>query len=260
MKKSTEITTTASKESLETLEKLYPKEQSFSRILLPRITFLSQDKMEGKGKNMKVVAEAGTFISEKPNEAGEWEKEELGKEIDVQIFYHRRQLRYWDATNESFVNSPIYDTDEDIIPLFQDKKEIARGTQKELQARYPALEGRKTSPLQDERVLYVLYRGEAYQMSIKGGSKWAFLTYSRKVNPSTVTTTISSEEKENGSITWNQMIFAEGSKISEKEAREIILKAEDIKLAIIAEKSYYQSMATAISLPENETDKEFKKF
>jgi len=255
-----ELMNVASEESLAVLNQEYPKEQSFSRILLPRITFLSQDRTEGKGKNMKVVAEAGTFISERPNDAGEWEKEELGKEIDVQIFYHRRQLRYWDATNESFVNSPIYDTDEDVIPLFQDKKEIARGTQKELQAKYPALEGRKTSPLQDERVLYVIYGGEAFQMSIKGGSKWAFLTYSRKVNPSTVLTTITSEEKENGSITWNQMIFTEGSKISEKEAREIIAKVGEIKTAITAEKSYYQSMATAISLPENETEKEFKKF
>lgn len=255
-----ELMNVASEESLAVLNQEYPKEQSFSRILLPRITFLSQDKLEGKGKAMKVVAEAGTFMSEKPNEAGEWEKEELGKEIDVQIFYHRRQLRYWDAANESFVNSPVYDTDEDIVPLFQDKKEIDRGTQKELQAKFPALEGRKTSPLQDERVLYVLYKGEAYQMSIKGGSKWAFLTYSRKVNPSTVLTTISSEEKENGSITWNQMIFTEDSKISEKEAREIIAKVGEIKTAIGAEKSYYQNMTAAISAPESGSDKEFKKF
>lgn len=249
---SKELTTVASEKSVAILDQEYPKEQSFSRILLPRIVFISTDKTEGKGKNMKVVAEAGTFFLEKPNADGEWEKEELGKEIDVNIIYHRRQLRYWDAANESFVNSPVYDTDDDVIPLFQDKKEIDRGTQKELQAKYPPKEGRRTSALEDERILYVLYEGNPYQMSIKGGNKWAFFTYARKVNPATVLTTIGSEEKENGSITWNQMVFTEKSKISEKEAQEIISRVGEIKESIKAEKAYYQSMDSALKKPADD--------
>ena len=255
------LTTIISEESLEKLNNEYPKEMSFSRILLPRIKFVSQDRVEGKGKTMKVVMEGGTFVSEKlDKESGEWVEEELGKKIDAQIFYHRRQLRYWDQSTESFVNSPIYDDENDVIPLFQSKKEIARGTQKQLQEKFPPKEGRKISALEDERVLYVLLNGEAYQFSIKGGSKWAFLTYSRKINPATVITTLSSEYKENGAISWNQMTFTEKHAISEKQAREIIAKVGEIKTAITAEKSFYQNMTAAISAPETEADKEFKKF
>lgn len=257
MKKSTEVANVLSEESSETLKQLYPVEQSFSRILLPRITFLSQDKVEGKGKAMKVIAEAGTFISEKPNEAGEWEKKELGKEIDVQIFYHRRQLRYWDAANESFINSPIYDDENDIVPLFQDKKQIDKGTQRELQAKYPPKEGRKMSSLEDERILYVMYEGDMYQMNVKGGSKWAFLTYARSINPSAVLTTITIEDKKNGSISWNQMVFTQNRDITEDEAKDIIAKVTDIRTAINSEKAFYQNVLTG---EQKKTDEELEKF
>ena len=257
MKKSTEVANVASEQSIATLNQEYPKEQSFSRILLPRIVFLSQDKTEGKGKAMKVIAEAGTFFSEKPDENGEWEKEELGKEISVNIIYHRRQLRYWDASSESFINSPVYDTDEDIVPLFQDKKQIDKGTQKELQSKYPPKEGRKMSALEDERILYVLYEGEAYQMSVRGGSKWSFLTYARSINPSAVLTTITSEDKENGSITWNQMVFTKNRDITEDEAKDIIAKVTDIRTAINSEKAFYQNALTG---EQKKADEELEKF
>src|SRR3990167_796081 len=140
-----QIQKVATEQQLAALREAYPQEQTFQRILLPRITFLSQDKTEGKGKNLTVVGEAGTFFTEKPVSDGEWVKEEIGKEIELNIIFHRRQLRFWDAKNESYINSPIYDTEEEIVPLFQEKQEIDRGTQKELQAKYPPKEGRKTS-------------------------------------------------------------------------------------------------------------------
>ena len=259
MKKSTAITTTASEESLAIIEQEYPREQSsFSKILLPRIIFFAKDKMEGKGKNMRVVSEAGTFFSEAPNEDGEWEKTELGKSIDVNMIYHRRQLRYWDQANESYINSPIYDTNDDIIPLFQEKKEIDRGTQLQLQEKYPPKEGRKMSALEDERVLYVLYAGKTYQMSIKGSSKWAFLAYSRATNPATVLTTIASEEKKNGQNQWNTMTFTAKRAITEEEAKEIIAKVGKIKTSIADEKLYYQNYQKMLS--KYEVEKEFETF
>lgn len=256
--KKKELMTQATEQQLATLKEEYPKEQTFQRILLPRITFLSQDKTEGKGKNLQVIGEAGTFHTEKPGTDGEWEKEEIGKEIEVRIIYHRRQLRYWDAKNESYINSPIYDTDEDIVPLFQEKKEIDRGTQKELQAKYPPKEGRKTSALEDERALYVLYEGEMYQMSVKGASKWAFFSYVRKINPATVVTHITSEEKESGSVGWNQMLFTSLRGITGEEAQDTILCVHELKTAIAAEKAYYAANEPTASAKEAKDD--FDKF
>src|SRR3990167_4224542 len=98
-----DITTKVSDEALAILKESYPQETSFKRIILPRISLVSQDKTEGKGKSMKVIAEAGTFyLEEQTDEQDEngryiWKKTDLGKSIDGIIFYQRNQLRMFDS-------------------------------------------------------------------------------------------------------------------------------------------------------------------
>ena len=125
------VTNVASPEVLSQLSSAYPIEQGAMRIILSRISMVSQDVTEGKGKATKVVVEAGTFFVEAQTddineETGKkvWVKEEIGNSFEGIIVFKRKQLRYYDESTETYTSSPIYDTDDEIIPLFRDKKEV----------------------------------------------------------------------------------------------------------------------------------------
>jgi len=257
-KETKEVANVVSDATLAMLNETVPQEATFQRVMLPRISFVAKDRTEGKGKSLKVTTEGGTFTINQKNEDGEWEEKEIGKEIEVRMFYNRRQLRKWDNSAENFISSPLYDNDEDVVPLFQDKEEIDRGTQAELQAKYPPEAGRKTSSLQDERVLYVVYNDEVYTLNVKGGSKYEFFNFAKKQNPATVVIKITSEEKTHGATTYYSMVFNAVRPITEDEARDTIVKANELKDAIAQEKAYYASPGVAEA--KKETDEEFEKF
>ncbi len=270
-KQSTELTTQMSNETLELLKQSYPVEQGFQRTLLPRLGMFSQNVTEGKGKAMKVVAEAGTFFTEHQsdevdeNGKKKWEKTELGTEIEATIFYRRKQLKFFDGT--SYTSSPVYDSDDQIIPLFKDKAEVDRGTPAELKARpmYQGVsaKGKPISKLEENRVLYVLYAGQVYQTNVRGTSMYAFMTYSKGITPPTVLTRISSEAKENGSISWSQMTFETVRVLDENEAREVLLNVREVEKAIEQEKAFFankESTTTANSPEEKTLALEVEKF
>lgn len=256
-KKTTAVTTVASEEALAALRQDFPTEQGFQRTLLPRLGMVSQDQTEevknpktGK-KEIKIITEAGTFFIEKQTEEEDndgkkiWEKTELGSEIEATIIFQRKQLRYYDETTETYTSSSVYDTEDEIIPLFCNKAEIARGTPAELKAReeYQFTKNGKTkSSLEDNRILYVLYEGEIYQMNLRGSSMYAWMTYSRKVLVPAVLTAMNSEAKEKGDINWNQMTFNKVRDLNQSEVDTVLENVAEIKGAIAAEKAFYASL------------------
>jgi hypothetical protein len=258
--------------SLEALKDMYPTEQGFTRLLLPRLTMVSQDQTEGKGKAMKVVTEAGTFFTEKQsqdeteNEDGkmvkEWVKDEIGDSIEGVILFQRKQLKMYDEDTEKYTSSPIYDTEDETVVLFCDKKEVARGLPKDLKAKYQYTDkaGKVKSALEDNRILYILYEAEVYQMNLRGSSMYSFLTYSRKVLPPSVLTSFSSEAKEKGEIAWNQMTFEIKCALNAKEIADVIERVAGIKEGIAMEKGYYAQQNAAKSGNEIDPDKDLKDF
>src|ERR1035437_9924377 len=88
--------------SIEALRQAYPVEQGFNRIQLPRLGYVSQDRFEGKGKEAKVVTEAGTFVLETETSEVDkdnkkiWSKEEIGNKIEGVILFQRKQLSLYD--------------------------------------------------------------------------------------------------------------------------------------------------------------------
>jgi len=244
-----EMIVPASAESLAVLKDMFPQEQGFTRVLLPRLGMTSQDVTEGKGKAMKVIQEAGVFFTDNEtdelNEEGKkvWAKTYLdSKAISAIILYQRKQLRAYDEATEEYTSSPIYDTDDETVVLFKDKKEIARGTPKELKAR-PEFkfekDGKVRSKLEENKILYVLFDGEVYQMNHRGTSMYAYSDYARKVTPPTVLTSIGSEDMEKGSISWTKMIFGVERALNADEVATVIEKVTEIKYAIAAEKAFY---------------------
>ena len=243
-----EIQTILTDEQRSLLGQLTPQEQGFTRISLPRLGMYSQDKFEGKGKSAVLVKEAGMFYTEVPpaEKDGEWTKKELGTSMEGIVLYHRKQLSYYDNATEKYTSSPIYDTPEDVVPLFMDGKEVQRGTPAELKAKYAYTDpddGKVKSKLEDMRVLYILKDDQVYQMTIRGSSMWAFSKYAKSCLVSSVLTRFNSEAKENGSIAWNQMTFDAVREITPDEASVVIDNLQKITTSIADEKAYFASLA-----------------
>ena len=263
-KKNNELT----EEQLAILYDGFPTVENNSRPQLPRLGMLSKDlteetKVNGK-KKIEVLQPAGTFYTEKDlgevNEDGKkvWTKEYLGEEIDVIIAFHRRQLRLYDKSLNKFISSPIYDTKDQIIPLYLDKRQVAKGNQEELQNKYPAVseKGKKISKLKEEKILYILFKGELYQSNLTQSSKYSFLDYSKKVNPSTVVTTISSFEETNGSNTYRKMTFKIKRVIDSVEFDLVMDTQSELKEQVRSDAKYF--LENANTVPQlSKADKEF---
>ncbi len=241
------ITNVLTDEQLEVLNSNFPKEEARSSFSFPRIAYVSQDKLEGVGKNKKVTVEAGTFFLE--NQIDEldsngnkiWDKKELGKTMEGIIFFQRKQLKFYDENTEKYTSSPIYDTNDETIPLFCDGARIEAGTPAELKAlyEYTAENGKKRSKLEETRILYVLVDETVYQLNLRGSSMYSFLTYARSTQVPTVMTEMSSEAMSKGSIEWNKMTFETIRKITPDEASLIIEKQQEFNNAIELQKEFY---------------------
>lgn len=254
-----EITIAPTENELAELKAMFPVVDGFTRISLPRISFVSQDKTEevknkktGK-KEIKIITEAGTFLTEKEGEEVDeetdkkiWEKEEIGTSFDGIIVYQRKQLKMYDANTETFTSSPIYDNDEDVIPLFSNKAEIDRGTPKDLKKKYEFIDdnGKTKSKLEDNRILYILYKDELYQLNLRGSSMYAYMTFAKKYQPNTILTTFDSEAKEKGSIAWNQITYEKSRDLTGEEVARVIEVTRDLKYGIDSEKAFYASQSS----------------
>lgn len=242
-----EVSTVVSQEVIDSLRESYPVEAGYNKIILPRLGLISQDKTEGKGKSMKVIAEAGMFFMEnqtdEKDEDGKaiWDRKEIGTEVEGIILFQRKQLKLYDEATEKYTSSPVYDNEEEVLPLFCDKKEVARGTPADLKEKYKYTDktGKTKSALEDNRILYVLIEDKVYQMNLRGSSMYSFLTYSRKVLPPAVVTRLSSEAKEKGEIEWNCMTFTKFRDINSEEGADVVAKVNEIKFAVQAEKAQY---------------------
>ena len=229
-KKETEVAT-LSPEQLAELNASFPVGEESSRLSLPKFGMLSKDITEetgtGKNKQIKVIQAAGTFYTEKDlgevnPETGkkQWTKTFIdGETVDLQIVYFRHQLRMYDSSLAKFISTPVYDTPDQVLPLYLDKQVIKRGTEKELQALYPklTLKGKPSSKLDKKTILYCIYEGELYQFELSVSSGWEFSSYKKKVNPSTVVTTLSSTEEQAGSNVYRKINFNIARPISSEE-------------------------------------------
>ena len=264
------IVVAPSEEALASLKADFPAESGFDRIQLPRLGFVSQDKMEGEGKNKHCVLEAGTFYteveSEEKNEEGKsvWTKNEIGKEIEGTIIFSRKQLKYYDAASETFTSSNIYDSDEELVTLFSDGVKFCEDTVQGLKARYQFTgeDGKLKSKLEDNKILYILYNGELHQLNLRGSSMYSFKTFARKTTliPAQLTK-LSSEARVKGQISWNQMSFEKIRDLSADEVAVVQEHVAEIKNSIASEKAYYakqkENVGKQIEYPAIEESNKF---
>lgn len=261
-KKSTALAAVPDAETVALLNNLFPAEDGVQRTFLPKLGMFSQNKFEVDKKTKKAVLtqEAGQFFIEKQDEEETeqadgsmkraFTKHLLGTDtIEAKIIFVRRLLSIYDSASETYTASPIYDEETEIIPLWANKAEVARGTPAELRALYPGttLKGKPKSKLDDNRILYVLFQGpedeeeQLYQLNIRGTSMYAFQDYSKKVRPNVplVLTSFSSEEKKQGETEWNQMTFTKVRDLTADEAKDVAERVSEIVDAVRAEKSQF---------------------
>lgn len=268
-KKETEVAV-LTEEQLEILNGNYPMSEEGDRLTLPRFGMLSKDIVEesgtGRNKKIEVIQPAGTFFTERDlgetNEEGKkvWTKEFIDSEtVDVVIAFHRYQLRKFDSSLNKFISSPIYDTPDQVLPLYLDKQVIKRGTEKELQMLYPALtqKGKPTSDLKKETILYVLYNNEMFQMNLSVSSGWNFSTYKRSVNPSTVITTLGSVEDTFGSNVYRKVTFAKGRTITPDEFNTVVDTQAVLKEQVQKDSQQFLQLSAG-SQEEIDADKVFE--
>lgn len=273
-RKAREVSTEVNEETLALLRESYPVEQGANRILLPRLGLVSQDKTEevgtGRNKKINVIAAAGEFFIEKQtdeedeNGKKKWERTELGMSIEGIILYQRKQLKMYDEKTQLYTSSPIYDQENEVLPLFCDKSEVARGTPAELMAKYQYTDkdNKVKSKLEVQRVLYVEYEGEIYQMNLRGSSMYSFLSYTKKTLANAVVTEFSSEAREQGTINWNMMTFSAKRKLTQREAEEVVAKCQEIKQAIESEKAQYATNVINVEVLKSgdQAERDFKNF
>ena len=225
------MTKKITEEQLAILNDAFPVASDSTRPSYPRFGMLSKDitEVSGKGANKKVTVlqAAGTFYTEKDEgemdpETGKkvWTKTFIeGETVDVIIAFHRRQLRMYDSSLEKFYSTPVYDNASQVLPLYLDKQVVMKGTQAELQSKFPTLtlKGKPSSKLKEETILYVIYEGEMYQMNLSQSSKWTFKDYAKQGNPSTCITTLGSVEDTFGDNTFSKVTFTKGRMIDSDE-------------------------------------------
>lgn len=236
-----------SQEQLALLNQSFPVGDEPVKLMLPRFGMLSKDITEesGKGKNkeIKIIQPGGTFYIEKDegekNEEGKnvWTKHYIdGETVDVTIVYFRYQLRYFDKGLEKFYSSPIYDNAEQVLPLYLDKKPVMKGTEKDLQSKFPdqTASGKPSSKLKKYTILYVVYNGELHQFNLPISSGWEFSSYKRRINPSTVVTTLSSSQEEAGTNVYYKTLFNVARPITQDEFDHVVGNQDKIKQEVEA--------------------------
>lgn len=255
------LTTQITQEQLNELKSLAPVSNDYSKVQLPKLGMLAKDITEetgsGKNKKINIVNVAGEFYVENKTD----ELNEKGKNIYAKTFfegetmegivvYHRYQLSLWDEAKKLYTSSPIYDSNTDIIPLFEGGTQIAKGTPAELQARYPdgvTKTGRPRYALKEITVLYVLKDGELYEWPLSMSSKYEFSDYKKKVICPSVVTTFGSKEETHGSNTYKKTTFASKRQITAEEFEVVKETVTGIKDAIEAEKRYYATLTAPVA-------------
>lgn len=238
-------------------ESYLPKENTFIRKVFPRIAFVSQDITTGKGKSMVVTTEAGTFFIEKPtddtDEKGKkiWSRDDIGKSFEGIIFFTRKKLSFYDQAAGKFISSSMYDQDTDEVVLWQDGKQIAKGTKEQLQAPYRYEEdGKKKCKLAENKILYIYlpYSGEVFELTVKGTSMYMYSAYYKDWNgePNKNLTLISSIEDKNGSTIWNKTTYSRVRQLTQDEWDTTRALAKDMLDGIAEEKRYFASMNTDV--------------
>lgn len=267
MKKNKEVSTELTAEQLAILNEGFPMNDESNRLILPRFGLLSKDITEttgtGKLKKIEVIQSSGTFYTEEDkgnvNEEGKkiWTKTFLdGDKQDVVILFYRKQLSMYDSSLEKFYSTPIFDNSEQIIPLYLDKKVLHKGTQKQLQEKFPSttLKGKLSSNLKEVTILYVLVDGVLHQCNLSQSSKWEFLSYKKNINPSSVITTLSSTEETFGENTYRKMTFTKKRNINGGEFDEVIENQRLLKDQVEADKRFF---VPEISSGEQKADDDF---
>lgn len=274
------VAKTASQEALDALSQQFPQAESFNRPQFPKLVFNSQTKLDDDDKViMKAGALAIDTATEEKDEDGKtiFDREEIGQSLEGHIIYHRLRLQMWIEEETTFYSSPMYDSQNDIVPLFAGGDFVKAGTPKELRALYPhEIEYEKggekktftTSHLQEVPVLYVLIGEKLVELTITGrtsASQWK--KYLKKTAVPQTITKIHSSKQTKGANKWNQMEFEAVRDLTPAEVEVALKYQKDLLEIFTAEKEFYANKrveesaalptgTTAGELPAGEEDGE----
>jgi hypothetical protein len=242
--------------ALDKLRQAYPQhaEDSYVKTILPQIRFKAKAVLDEAGE--KVLHKAGTFMivtKEGEGETAEYVENPIGVKINVSVLYERYRLSYYDAGNNEYVSSPIFDNKDEIVKLFKGSKQYASGTVAELQNLPEFIieeDGKSKKKLQLQKVLYVFYNDAVHEMTLSLGNGYNWRKFKQENIVPAITTEITSVKNDSkpGNV-YNEMVFKNAGWLTEEEAERNLALVENIVKGIEAEKAYYGQSTT----PENMT-------
>ena len=248
--------------ALDALRAAYPQDaaDSYEKKFIPQLRFRAKTVLDDDDK---VKHKAGTFLkierSEEQNAEGKYDYTEtdLGLKITGDVIYARYRLSMYDAANDTYVSTPIFDDkNNEVVKLFSGGSEIASGTKDELQAMYKYEEdGKKKDKLKLQKVLYVLIDGVLHELALGTGNMYRYADYLRSLKPlepSLVHTEFTSEKTEYGGNKYNQLVFKNVGALTEEEAVANVEVVKDLIKGIQAEKAYYGTNMTGNVPPSTE--------
>lgn len=234
--------------ALEALKNSYPQhtEDSYVKVTLPQIRFKAKAVLDDAGES--VILKAGTFVlvkrSDEKDEHDKYTYEEtpVGTSVTADVLYERYRLSYYDAANNAYVSSPVFDDTKEIVKLFSGGKEYASGTVAELQAMPDFTieeDGKKKCKLQLQKVLYMVYNGELHEMTLSLSNGFAWRKYKQDTMVPLVHTIFDSKKTEHGGNKYNELTYTAGEYLTEEEATANLTLVNDIKTGIEAEKAFF---------------------
>lgn len=241
--------------ALDKLRQAYPQhaEDSYVKNVLPQIRFKAKAVLDDAGE--KVLHKAGTFMvvkKEGEGETAEYVETPIGTKVTLDVLYERYRLSYYDAGNNEYVSSPIFDSKEEVVKLFKGGKQYASGTVDELQ-NLPEFvieeDGKSKKKLQLQKVLYVLLDGVLHELTLSLGNGYVWRKFKQENIVPAIHTEITSVKNDSkpGNV-YNEMVFKNAGWLSEEEAERNLALVEDIVKGIASEKAFYNQSTPSVSM------------
>ena len=180
----------------------------------------------------------GKFTLSRKDELGQWEKQDLGEEIVIQVLLQRYFFNL--MKDKKRYGSKEFDSRDNLVQLFESVGEgdsrssmlYAEGTPAELAKNFMVQDskGRTRSELMMQYAIYALYNNELVKWRMNTSATFGYRTYQRQVSPFTVMTKVTRIEKKNGNVKFYAPQFNAVEKLN--DFRAVLDKQKDLRMIL----------------------------
>lgn len=214
------------------------------KTFLPSLALEHTTNRDGDANPLK-----GHYTLSAMNDLGEWEKKDLGSDIEIQFILRRYYLQLMIGTTKYFTKE--FDRPDEAVDLMKsvgegDSRVLSlhkKGTYAELSGEFMEQDdkGRVRTKLKRLSVLYASVGGEMVKWKMNSSAAIAYSKYSDTVIPFSVVTAAGVEEMKNGTVKFFKPLFRATGQVN---------NIQDVLEAQTALRTSFES--SAYELPKDE--------